>query len=39
LHARTHTAPNRAVENVCENNVDVDRYEHLLKEGIDFTRH
>jgi hypothetical protein len=29
----------RIEENVCENNVDVDRYEHLLKEGIDFTRH
>ena len=29
----------RIEENICENNVDVDRYEHLLKEGIDFTRH
>ena len=29
----------RIEENVCENNVDVDRYEHLLKDGIDFTRH
>ena len=28
----------RIEENVCENNVDVDRYEHLLKDGIDFTR-
>jgi len=29
----------RSEENVCENSVDVDRYEHRLKEGIDFTRH
>jgi len=29
----------RIEENVCENNVDVDRYEHLLKDGVDFTRH
>ena len=29
----------RIEENVCENNVDVDRYEHLLKDGIDFSRH
>ena len=29
----------RIEENVCENNVDVDRYENLLKQGIDFTRH
>lgn len=29
----------RFEENVCENNVDVDRYENLLKQRIDFTRH
>jgi len=29
----------RTEENVCENNVDVDPYEHLLKDGVDFTRH
>jgi len=29
----------RIEEYICENNVDVDRYEQLLKEGIDFTRH
>ncbi|MBI4888552.1 MAG: hypothetical protein HY824_15760 [Acidobacteria bacterium] len=30
----------RIEENICvENNIDVDRYEKLLKEGVDFTRH
>jgi hypothetical protein len=29
----------RIEENVCENSADVDRYEQLLKQAIDFTRH
>jgi len=29
----------RLEEYICENNVDVERYEQLLKQGVDFTRH